>query len=148
MPVPRPKPEHAHIARNIFLTLLREISVGYYVDKEFAFRPASEHEVWVADVAAVDASLWQADNRADWFAPAPALVVEVLSPSNTAQEMIDKETVCFAGGCRQFWLVDPRHQQIRVSRPDGAARIYCRGEALPLDEFGGGTLTVALVFAP
>ena len=50
---------------------------------------------------------------------APELVVEVLSPSNTAAEMHDREPVCLANGSREFWVVDAIRAEVRVTTPDG-----------------------------
>ena len=145
--VPPPKPDHAHTARNVFLALMRAIGGTFYVNKEFAFRPLPEHEVWIADVAAIEASRWKAADRTDWLNGAPTIVIEVLSPSNTAQEMIDKEATCFEGGCLEFWLVDPRRQQVRTSRNNRIARIYSGDDMIQMDMFGGASFSVTEVFA-
>jgi Uma2 family endonuclease len=55
----------------------------------------------------------------DEFIGAPDLVVEVLSPSNTAAEMDDKQKLCFANGCREFWMVNEDKKTVRVLLADG-----------------------------
>jgi Uma2 family endonuclease len=56
------------------------------VDKEFSFRPAPEYEVWVADAALFSRVLWEQTADDDYFRGVPAIVIEVLSPSNSASD--------------------------------------------------------------
>ena len=53
--VTRPKLKHSLIQRNLRELLARSVEAGSYVDKEIAFRPLPEYELWVADVAYVSA---------------------------------------------------------------------------------------------
>jgi Uma2 family endonuclease len=45
---------------------------------------------------------------------APDLAIEVLSPSNTPQEMERKLRDYFAAGVRQVWYVDPAPRTVEV----------------------------------
>ena len=45
---------------------------------------------------------------------APDLVVEVLSPGNTAKEMNDKFEVYQNAGVQEYWLVDPEREHIII----------------------------------
>ena len=52
---------------------------------------------------------------------APDLVVEILSPSNTAIEMERKRRLYMEAGVREYWLVDPVNKGLTVYRfSDGA----------------------------
>jgi Uma2 family endonuclease len=51
---------------------------------------------------------------------APDLVVEVLSPSNSAVEMERKLGLYEEAGVREYWVVDPQNKRIRVYRLSGA----------------------------
>src|SRR5258708_9318720 len=144
--VPLPVIEHAYIGRQLW-RMLDRICVGWYVDKEFAFRPLPEYEVWVADVGMVTEQRWRATQRRGWLSGSPDLVAEVLSPSNTVQEINDKRQICFQGGCQEFWVLDPKLKTIEVSTPDGQARTYTVNDEIPLDRFAAGKLSVAEVFA-
>ena len=64
-------------------------------------------------------------------------MIEVLSPSNTVEEMLDKERTCLEGGCREFWLVDEKRRQVKVSTPDGVTRTYHEGQETPLNAVRG-----------
>jgi Uma2 family endonuclease len=118
----------------------------WIVTTEFPFRPAPEFEIWSADVAVVSRQRWTATDQDEWFTGAPEIVIEVLSPSNSASEMLDREKTGLQGGCREFWVVDPDLRLVRVSRADGPTATYEPGYEIPLDLLGGGGLDVAAIF--
>ena len=103
---------------------------------EMAFRPLVEHEVWGADVGVVSLARWKEVPDNNWLAGSPEIVIEVLSPSNTASEMLDREETCMAGGCLEFWTVDTEKRKVRVTRRDDTAHIYKEGDSIPLPLFG------------
>jgi Uma2 family endonuclease len=113
------------------------------VEKEMPFRPLPEHECWSADVAFISKARWDSIDR--YLLGAPDLVVEVLSPSNTAAEMLDKRNVCLENGSREFWVVDADHRQVEVSTPDGRTMTYKAGQEIPL--LFGGRLAVSAIFS-
>ncbi len=144
--VPPPMMEHTRIQSQLML-LLAAHCPGFRIAMEFPFRPLPEHEVWVADVGIVTEQRWRA---AAWLAfglPGPGCGREVLSPSNTVQEINDKRQICFQGGCKEFWVLDPKLKTIEVSTPDGQARTYTVNDEIPLDRFAPRKLSVAEVFA-
>jgi Uma2 family endonuclease len=94
------------------------------VDKEFPFRPAPEYEVWVADVALFSLVLWEQTADDDYFCGVPAIVIEVLSPSNSPSEMLDREATCLSHGGQEFWLVDPLRQSVKVICADGRSSVH------------------------
>jgi Uma2 family endonuclease len=103
---------------------------------EVAFRPLPDHELWAADVAYLSAERFRRSDPEGNIDRAPDLVVEVLSPSNTAAEILDKEQICLANGATQFWVVDPDYRRIKVTTCDGRTTIYVSGERVPLTFFG------------
>ena len=117
------------------------------VAMEFTFRPLPEHEVRVADIAYVSRERWEQTDPEDNLRGAPDLVLEVLSRSNTAAEVFDKEKLCLENGCREFWVVDSDHRQVEVSTPDGITTTYRAGQEIPSRLFGGGALKVEAIFA-
>ena len=64
---------------------------------------------------------------------APDMVIEVLSPSNTASRMYRLERLCMTNGCQEFWTVDPDDQTIRVVR-GGTTTVYERADSIPLSD--------------
>lgn len=52
---------------------------------------------------------------------APDLVVEVISPNDSAGEVAAKIGEWFAAGVKQLWEVFPDTREVRVHRPDGTS---------------------------
>ena len=73
-------------------------------------------------------------------------MIEVLSPSNTVAEMLDRRNVCLENGAREFWLVDIDHRSVEVSTPDGRSITYKPGQAIALFFAPGATLAVDAIF--
>lgn len=144
--VTRPKLKHALIQRKLRERLQELAERGSYVDTEVAFRPLPEHELWVADVAYLSAGRFRQADPEDNIQGAPELVIEVLSPSNTAAEILDREQLCLANGSLEFWVVDPDRHHVRVSTVQGSGRIYGCGQEIPLPLFGNAKLTVDGIF--
>jgi Uma2 family endonuclease len=90
--VPPVKKLHTKLQKRL-VSLLEAVlnSAEYGVDKEFPFRRAPDYEVWVADVALFHLALWDQTADDDYFRGVPAIVIEVLSASNTASEMLERE---------------------------------------------------------
>ena len=117
------------------------------VDIEFAFRPVPEHELRVADVAYVCAERERSIDPEDNLRGAPDIVIEILSPTNTAAEIYDKEKLCLENGAKGFWVVDPDRRQVKVSTPDGHTTTYQSGQEIPLSLFGGAGVAINEIFA-
>ena len=75
------------------------------------------------------------------------LVIEVLSPSNTVDEMNERERICLDHGACEFWVVDQTRKQVKVSTPDGRTITYRSGQQIPLALASGKTLSVDAIFA-
>jgi Uma2 family endonuclease len=52
----------------------------------------------------------------------PDLVIEVLSPDNTAQEMDEKVQIYLEAGVRLVWIVNPKRRSVTVFAADGTVR--------------------------
>jgi Uma2 family endonuclease len=116
---------HTKLQKRLVSLLEARVDPAQYgVDKEFPFRPAPEYEVWIADVALFSLAVWEQTADDDYFRGVPFLVLEVLSPSNSASEMIDREQICLRHGGREFWLVDPQRESVKVIRADGYSNVY------------------------
>ena len=113
-----PKWGHQRIQDRIAALLRSAAGDRAYVTKEMSFRPAPEYEVWEADVGLTLTE--RANEVADdeYLMGAPDLAVEVLSPSNTVDEITEKMSVCMANGCVSFWIVDPKRKRVSVTEGD------------------------------
>ena len=92
-------------------------------------------------VRAADAAFVRADRLPPGphrgFLPlAPDLVVEVVSPSDLASEVLAKARMWLAAGARLVWVADPPSRTVTVYRPDGSAQVVADGGEL----YGGDVL--------
>ena len=62
--------------------------------------------VRVADVAWARSGFLEAHANEDAYLLAPEICVEVISPSNTAEEMLEKHDLYLARGAQEFWTCD------------------------------------------
>jgi Uma2 family endonuclease len=142
--VPPAKWKHFVIQERMRLLIADAAGAAGHVVTQIAFKPLPDHEYWIADVAFVSKERWEQTDPDGYFQGAPDLVIEIVSPSNTAAEMLDKETTCLENGARQFWVVDEDRRQVKVSTPDGHTVTYKSGQEIPL--FFGGVLSVDAIF--
>lgn len=145
--VTRPKFKHYRIQSRLRDLIKPLAPPGSLVDSEFPFRPLPEYELRVADVAYLSPERLAGVDPEDNVLGAPDMVIEVLSPSNTAAEMNDKEKICLENGALEFWVVDLDLRQVKVSTPDGITTTYRAGQEIPLRVFGSGALKVDDIFA-
>jgi len=145
--LPPVKKRHTKLQKHLVSLLEARLTPAEYgVDKEFPFRPAPEYEVWVADVALFGLALWEQTAADDYFRGVPAIVIEVLPPSNSASETLDREQICLRHGGREFWLVDPRRESVKVIRADGYSNVYDSTAAVESRALGG-SIPVRDIFA-
>jgi Uma2 family endonuclease len=82
-----------------------------------------------------------------FFPGAPDLAVEVLSPDDSASEVLDKTQQWLAAGARAVWLVDPRKRTVSVYTVDGPLVVHAVGADLPGEPvLPGFRLSVAEIF--
>jgi Uma2 family endonuclease len=143
--VPPPKHGHHLIQRRLRRLLEAPAGLAGEVETELGFRPNADIEYRIADVAFVSKDRWERISADDYLEGAPELVVEVLSPSNTATEMLDKKQLCLENGAIEFWVVNPIHKQVEVTSREGRNAMYRAGQQIPL--FFGGSIAVDAIFA-
>ncbi len=66
----------------------------------------------------------------NFFPIAPDLAVEVISPSNTYDEIQDKIEKYFGGGTKLIWIVDPKRHKIFVHRPNNTVTLLNENDVL------------------
>lgn len=69
-----------------------------------------------------------------WVRGAPALAVEVVSPSDTSAAVQQKVMDYLEAGARRVWIVDPSTRTVTVHRPDRTARVLRSDETLAGDD--------------
>ena len=111
---------------------------------EFPFRVPG-HEAWQADIGFAPEDRDREAEISDLMMGAPDLVVEVLSPSNSMDDMNDKMDVCMATGCLSFWVVDPKRRVVSVT--EGlVTKHYLESMFIPLSDPFTGTIQVTAIF--
>jgi Uma2 family endonuclease len=81
---------------------------------------------------------------------APDLVVEVLSPSNTADEYVRKFNLYMEAGVREYWIVSPESKTVQSFVLQNGAymgTVYDSGAVLPSSVLEGLSVTLRDVFA-
>jgi Uma2 family endonuclease len=81
---------------------------------------------------------------------APDLVVEILSPSNTVQELARKFTLYQRAGVREYWEVYPDNKSLRAYRFQGEQIIshtYVEENTVSTETLPGLEIALAPVFA-
>jgi Uma2 family endonuclease len=143
--VPVTFPIHPYVRAQRQLRRLLEAAAGEsgVVHTEMPYHPLPEYECWGADVAYLMSARWDGIDR--YLMGAPELVVEVLSPSNTAAEINDKRKICLENGSREFWVVDTKLHQVEVSTSAGRAVVYKSGQEVPL--FFGDCIAADEIFS-
>jgi Uma2 family endonuclease len=100
------------------------------------------------DVAFVAAARLSGGVRGGFLELAPDLAVEVLSPSNTATEILRKLNDYLGHDVRLVWIVDPEERTVAVHAPDASPRWLTSADTLDGGAvLPGFTAPVASLFA-
>ncbi len=141
-----PKHKHYLVQRRLRRLLEKAAGGAGEVDIELGFRPLPEYEYMEADVAFVSRDRWDQIPREGNMQGPPELVIEVLSPSNTAAEIRRKRKLCLENGSHEFWVVDGDHREVELSTPDGHTITYKSGQQIPLFFAPGAHVAVDAIF--
>jgi Uma2 family endonuclease len=100
------------------------------------------------DVAYVSAALVsETPEEASFFDGPPVLAVEILSPSNTQEEIDDKVVLYLASGVSLVWVISTRHRTITIYRPDAEPTLVnALGELSAEPHLPGFRIQARLVF--
>jgi Uma2 family endonuclease len=116
--------EKAMGTRESFLALTLARLLGNFVEEHRlgvclgadGFMRLGDERVRAPDVSFLPWSRWQRAIQSDenYLEVYPDLLIEILSPSNTQEEMDRKLRDFFGAGARLAWVIDPRTQTARV----------------------------------
>ena len=127
--------EHGYLVSEIHGRLwnfVREHRQGIVTGAETGFRIDEDPDT----VLAPDAAFIRQDRIAaigipqHFFPEAPALVVEVISPGDTAEEVDDKMRRWIAAGVELGWVIYPRGRTVTVYRGLSDIRVLSREDLL------------------
>jgi Uma2 family endonuclease len=115
-----PVPEYSHSikAQDLLMALLAALSAAHgrgdsadlgNAHMEMGFKPSSRSYV------RPDVSITHAGQLVDRFLQgAPAIAIEIISPSNTVEEMDVKTRLYFKHGAKEVWRIHPKGRYIAV----------------------------------
>jgi Uma2 family endonuclease len=143
--VPPARPAHI-VAQMRIVELLRGVEQsGFFATAEYPYRPTANYQFWYADVALVPFAIREEMATWDQYKTyAPPLIVEVLSPSNTASKIAKQRIACMSNGTREFWVVDVEARSVHVTDDTGAVRLYRTGESVSV--LGLLQIDVSMIF--
>ena len=75
----------------------------------------------------------------------PVVVVEIFSPTQGSQSVMDKVDVYLRNGVKSCWIVSPPFHTIKILRPDGSEETFNTGAAK--DAASGLAADLAAVFS-
>lgn len=150
------KPRHGLVCIALstpLATFVAENALGYVFGAETGFQLESNPDtVMGIDVAYVSheqvADLGDLASFDKYFPFAPQIAAEVLSPSNSANEMEEKIALYFAAGARLVWIVNPKRNTVAVyETPYGMKLLTINDTLTGGDVLPGFALPVAKIFA-
>ena len=127
--------DHSDIAAELISRVrmfAREHGLGRVTGEGAGYRLEADPDVVLApDVAFVRADrLPPREDRRGYLPLAPDLVVEVISPSDRAGQVLAKVNLYLTAGVPLLWLVDPEQQTVAAFTPDRPARVYSAPDTL------------------
>jgi Uma2 family endonuclease len=121
--LPAPKSGQSGIASNAFMILLelKELGLGR-VYGEAGFKIGERPPTWIKpDVSFLTTERAQGTARDQYFLGGPEIAVEVISPSESANDIQRKLDLLLGSGSRAVWVVYPESQTVHVFSPDGTS---------------------------
>ena len=147
--------EHGVITQRIAAILHAFVSsrgLGVVTAAETGFLLARAPDtVRAPDAAFVEAGRVPGGRTVGYFAGAPDLAVEVLSPADLRDEpgraaAAAKIQEWLAAGCREVWAVDPSARTITLHHPTEAATVFGAADTLSSAVLRGFSVALAEVF--
>jgi len=140
-----PKKSHADAQIRVFRSFFPVADSLGVLMIEMPFR-TNRFDIRRADVGFCFQKRWDAIPDDGWLSGAPDFMVEVVSPSNSKAEMLEREELCLANGCREFWTMYPEERRIRVATPSQVL-IYDPTDTITCSLFPGWSAKVSELFA-
>ena len=144
--------EHGNIGSGLLVSLRQHVNsrgLGRVVGAATGFVLSRDPDVVRSpDVAFVARARVPVEPVVKFFPGAPDLAVEVLSPTDTFDEIEEKIEDYFSAGTRLVWVVNPRSKSVSVYRPAVAFEVLRGDQKLTgLDVVEGFECRVADLFA-
>jgi Uma2 family endonuclease len=109
----------------------------------------SQYSTLVPDIVFIRAEKLNQITDSDKPVPfAPDLVVEIISPSNSNDEMQEKLDLYFAAGTQTVWLVYPKRKEVVAYHANGTWQALNGKAVLTDDLLPGLSIALEALFAP
>jgi len=149
--LPPPKFGHAEVAIQVLKALLAvESRAGCRAYPEMGCKLSDHPATWIQpDVSLIRKERARATPLDGYLLGAPELAVEVISPSESAQDVEDKTELLLAHGSLAVWVIYPSTRKVRVFLADGTSFSRGLNDKLSLPELlPDWELPVSALFEP
>jgi Uma2 family endonuclease len=128
--------EHGDIGVEITIILgafVKKHRLGKVLSADTGFRLGND-TVRAPDCAFVRAARVDEVKSKGFARGAPALAVEIFSPSDSVPQLMRKVKQYFAAGCHTVWIVYPEREEVHVLERTGADRLLTATDTLEAPE--------------
>ena len=149
--MPPPKSLHTLVARKIFKLLeaiLDNSGFGFALMEAGYILSRDPLTIRQPDVSALSKDRIKATGPDDYFEGAPELAVEVVSPSDPAEDLQIKVEQYLQSGAKQVWVLYPKTKHVQVFYGAGHSMVFDESQTLEGGELlPGFSAKVADLFA-
>jgi len=108
------------------------------------FGPPEDIRIYIPDLAFLLAPRPQ--TAPEYADRASDLMIEIVSPSDSASDLVDKVEFYIQNGVKSVWVVDRRKQRVDIYKPGRPARRVDAGDVLSDEILPGFELALAELF--
>lgn len=131
--LPPPKSLHVLMAHRIQKILERllpsDLRLAVFI--EAGYKARRDERTWIEpDVSVVSHDMIRMTDEDGYFEGSPMLAVEVISPSERAQDVHRKAELTIAGGAVEVWIVYPKLKQVVVYSSNRTDQRLSTGDTL------------------
>jgi len=134
--------EHARISMRLSVALFtfvnaRDLGEVYGDNLNYVLEgePGNIVRMRIPDLSFVAANRTSTPDEKGYYYLAPDLAIEVISPTESKKETVEKIADYLRFGAKQVWAVDPDPRTVTVHLPDGSTKVYSEtltgGDVLP-----------------
>ena len=146
--LPPPKSGHCEIAHRILRALDTGRHLGFSAYVEAGYKLTHDPPTWIQpDVSVLSQGRIDQTDPDGYFLGAPEIAVEVISPSESANDVAAKAELMLKHGGHAVWVVYPKRKKVEVKLNDGTSRTLGINDQLTLpDLLPGWELPIAKLF--
>lgn len=143
-----PHEDIAAIIHESLAVFNRQAKLGRVYGSRMGYKVLRDDHTWIEpDVSFLMSRRRQANAGNKYVDGAPELAVEIISPSESAQDVEGKVEAYLQGGAHAVVVIYPKTSTIKLHLADGSVRTFRTGDALSLpDLLPGWDLPVSEIF--